>query len=71
MEKITFGWKSCRWRVYLNDRYYLYRLNVATKKHPKNVIRDIWTQKDVEKNVSFLSLEVPPHGVKLIKVAAK
>ncbi len=37
----------------------------------KQVVRDLWRQKDVETSSKGYSVEVPPHGVVLIKVTKK
>ncbi|RKR80483.1 putative Ig domain-containing protein [Mucilaginibacter gracilis] len=52
----------------LNDKYCRYNLRLTRKKNAVNIIRDVWIQKDIKKNVGSISLQVAPHGVKLLKI---
>ncbi|WP_050982096.1 hypothetical protein [Mucilaginibacter paludis] len=52
----------------LNDKYCRYTLRLTRRKHPVNIIRDLWIQKDVKKNVGTVLFQVPPHGVKLLNI---
>jgi hypothetical protein len=53
----------------LGEKYSKYDLDVKSIKMGKaKVLRDIWRQKDIAKNVAVVSCNIPPHGVRLYKV---
>ncbi|WP_183575083.1 putative Ig domain-containing protein [Mucilaginibacter sp. X5P1] len=54
----------------LNTDYanYTFKLNKAGIGQP-STIRDIWRQKDLGKHLSEISFNIPPHGVRLIRVS--
>jgi len=56
----------------INNTYAGYTLKLADAGIQKpSTIRDIWKQKDLGKALSEISFNIPPHGVRLIKVSDK
>jgi len=53
----------------LGEKYSRYDFDLKSIKMGKaKVVRDIWQQKDIAKNVAAVSCNIPPHGVRLYKV---
>jgi len=53
----------------INDKYanYTLKLSKAGINRP-SVIRDVWKQKNIANHLSQVTFNIPPHGVRLIKV---
>ncbi|MEO7212930.1 putative Ig domain-containing protein [Mucilaginibacter sp.] len=53
----------------LGEKYTKYDLRFNSIKMGKaKVVRDVWQQKDLAKNVTAISCNIPPHGVRLYKL---